>query len=458
MRSAILGRLTDWHRWRTQSANRRIFAAMLTVGSLTVVVKLVAMAKEMVVAHRFGVGDALDAYFIAYLLPSSAVSIIALSFNAALIPTYMEVREQEGPEAAQRLFSNVIAWSTALLLAASVLLGLLFPFALPALAHGFPPNKLALTRSLFYIMLPTLMISGLATTWGAILNAGERFALPAILPAITPLLTMALLLSVGKQWGVHALAISITCGAVLEVTLLAAGLRRRGVSLTPRWHGMDRPTRQVIHQYAPMVAGGLLMSGTNMVDQAMAAMLPRGSVTALNYGNKLVAVVLSIAGTTVATSFLPYFSRMVAQQDWNGLPHTLKTFVRLAIAVCLPVTLLLVVFSHELVHLLYERGAFTPGDTDIVARVQSAYVLQIPSFVAGIIGVRLLTALRRNQDIMRINAISLVLNATADYLLMRVFGVPGIALATALVYLCSASLIFYCVFIQLRKVRAATAT
>jgi putative peptidoglycan lipid II flippase len=453
MRSTLCGRLADWHQWRTQSANRRIFAAMLTVGSLTVVVKLVSMTKEMVVAHRFGVGDALDAYYIAYLLPAVAANIIAASFNAALIPTYVEVREREGPEAAQRLFSNVLAWSAALLLTASALLGLLFPFLLPVLAGGFPPAKLALTRSLFYRMLPLVLLSGLATTWGAVLNVGERFALTAILPAITPLLTMALLLSAGRAWGVHTLAISITCGAILEVTLLATGLRRRGIALTPRWHGMDRPTRQVIHQYAPMVVGSFLMSGTNLVDQAISTRLGRGGVAALNYGNKLVAFVLGIAVTTIATSCLPYFSRMTAQQDWNGLTHSLKTFVRLAMAVCLPVTLLLVLFSHELAHLLYERGAFTPRDTDIVGRVQAAYALQIPFFVASLIGGRVLIALHRNQDMMRINAVSLVLNAVADYLLMRVFGVPGIALSTALVYCSATLLIFCCVFIQLRKVR-----
>src|SRR6185503_14581895 len=109
--------------WQQGSVNRRIFAAMLTVGTLTAAVKVVSTFKEMVVARQFGVSDGLDALLIAYLLPSFAINVVAGSFNAALVPTYIQVREQEGHQAAQRLFSSVVVWSAALLIGVSILMG-----------------------------------------------------------------------------------------------------------------------------------------------------------------------------------------------------------------------------------------------------------------------------------------------------------------------------------------------
>ena len=47
--------------------------------------------------------------------------------------------------------------------------------------------------------------------------------------------------------------------------------------------------RQVVAQYVPMVAGALMMSATTVVDRAMAASLPAGSVASLGYGERFVA-------------------------------------------------------------------------------------------------------------------------------------------------------------------------
>src|SRR3712207_5767634 len=150
MLDSLRMRLGRWDVWLKRSVNRRIFAAMLTVGGLTVVVKLVSAVKEMVVAHQFGTGDALDAFLIAFLLPSFTVQVVASAFRIALIPTYVQVREHEGQDAARRLFSNAMVWSTASLTAVAALLALSATYILPIVASGFGPEKLALTRSLFY--------------------------------------------------------------------------------------------------------------------------------------------------------------------------------------------------------------------------------------------------------------------------------------------------------------------
>src|SRR6476469_6046068 len=155
-----------WNAWRERSVNTRIFAAMVTVGGLTVLVKLAAAAKELIVAYQFGTSDALDAFLIAFVLPGFAISLVYGSLNAALIPTYIQVREKEGQEAAQRLSSTIMVSNGALLVVVSVCLALLAPYVLPFLASGFDASKLAMTTSLYYVLLPSLLFSGLATMWG----------------------------------------------------------------------------------------------------------------------------------------------------------------------------------------------------------------------------------------------------------------------------------------------------
>src|SRR5262249_42487693 len=150
-------------------------------------------------------------------------------------------------------------------------------------------------------------------------------------PMITSVVTMLLLLVLAKYWGVYALAVGTTGGLLLETVLLGWYLGRKGISVIPRWHGISPALNQVWSQYAPTIAGSLLMGGTGLVGQSMAAMLAPGSVSALSYGSKMTMLVLGIGSVAVSTAVLPHFSRMVAMGDWTGVRNTLLTYARLIV-------------------------------------------------------------------------------------------------------------------------------
>lgn len=426
--------LDRWRGWRNRSVNRGVLAVMLTVGGLTVAVKLVAAVKEAVVARQFGTSDGLDVFLIALVIPQFAINLVGGSLNAALIPTYIRVDERSGPEAAHRLFASVTALSLSILFLLAVVLALAAPLVIPAMAAGFPDWKLRQAELAFRLLLPTLVLIGLTTTWSAILNAGNRFATVAVAPAITSFVTIALVAAYGATWGIEALIAAAVAGAALEAGVLAWALARRGIPLVPRWRGMNDDLRQVIGQYLPMLAGAFLMGSTAVVSQSMASMLPPGSVSVLGYANKLPALLLGVMALAVSTAVLPPFSRMVAAGDWRGLRHTLGTYVRLLLAVTVPLVVLLIAFSQPIVVLFFQRGAFTPADSEAVAWTQAMLLIQIPFAVVGTLLVRLISALRANRLLMWGSLLNLVLNVALTYVLMQRFGVVGIALATSLMF------------------------
>lgn len=443
MNGALQLGLNWWNTWQARSVNRRIFAAMVTVGGLTVVVKLAAAAKDIAVAYQFGTSDELDAFLIAFLLPQFAVNLIGGSLNAALIPTYIQVQEREGQEAAQRLLSSVMVLSVGFLVALSVVLALTASYILPLVASGFAAEKLAVARSLYYGLLSMLVLSGLATTWGAILNAENRFALVAVVPVATSIVTLLVVIVMAKHWGGYALVIGTVGGALIETGLVGWGLARAGVSLVPRWCGTSPAVKQVLQQYAPMVGGAFLMGSASVVSQSMTAMLGPGSVSALAYGNKVTSLLLGIGALAVSTAVLPHFSRMVAMGDWLGLRHTLLTYSRWILVGTLPVTLALIYYSEPVVALAFQRGAFTEADTHLVGRVQAMLLLQVPLYVVSMLLVRLISAVRANHLLMWGALINLVANIILTYLLMRWFDVVGIALATSAVYLISCCFLLF---------------
>lgn len=433
-----------------KSVNRRILVTMITIGGFTLLVNLFATAKELIIASQFGTGDVLDAFLIAFLLPSFAINVVMGSFNTALIPTFINVRESEGIGKAQQLFSSITIWNTGVLVVVSVLMALGSPFLLPVVGSGFSPEKQALTRSIFFILLPLLTISGLGMTWAAVLNASERFALVAISPIIKPIMAVVLLITTGKILGIYALVAGTVVGFVLETGLLAWGVKRHGFSLIPHWHGLTPPVKKVINQYIPMVAGAFLMSSTNLIDQSMAAMLGSGSVSTLNYGGKVVSLILGIGSMSLGTAVFPHFSRMVAVYDWPGIRHTLKTYSYLILLVSIPITIILVFFSESIVRLLFERGAFTSADTRQVSEVQAFFLVQVPFYFLGVLIVRLISSLRMNHILMQAAIINLICKITLNYLLMQQLEAAGIALSTTLVYLVSS---MYCSIMLYKRIK-----
>lgn len=432
-----LQKLLDfWKKLTSGSINRKIFGAAVTVALLTVFVKVVAVVRELVVAWRFGTGDNIDAFLIALVVPSFIINVVAGSLNAALIPTYIQVRDREGTKAAQRLFAGTTVWGLGVLLITTILIVVTAPLYLPLIASGFSREKLDLTFHLLCAIAPVVMLSGIVVIWGAVLNAGERFALAALSPMITPAITVVFLLLI-KSWGIFDLAAGLVCGALLEIVVLGAGLYRQGISLRPRWYGMDPHLRQVAGQYAPRIAGAFLMCSAGLVDQSMAAMLPSGSVAALLYANRVIAFPITLASTALSTAVIPYFSKMVACEDWTGVSRTLNQYMRLIFVTTVPLTGLLLVFSELIVQILFQRGSFTANDTHLVAQIQSCFALQIPFYVAGIFMVNLITAMRLNHILMWVSVFNLIINIVLNYLFLQLLGVKGIALSTSCVYLFS---------------------
>ena len=437
----------QWSDWKRVSTGRKIFDATLTVGVLNFCSSVLYMFKSMVVASFFGMGDTLEAFIIAFLPLLFVINVVIGAFTSSLIPTYIQVREQQGMNAARDLFAQSMIVAVVFLCIVTAVFALSSPYFLPLLGLGFGAEKLALTQRLFYFLLPILVIRGITTLWSAILNAGERFALGASYHMMVPLLSIIFLLVWGSDYGIYALVVGTIIGFLLELPLLAWGLKQYGIALLPRWYGISPALRRVIAQYLPLVAAAALMGGTTFVDTSMAASLGQGSVAALNYGNKVVAAIVGIGSLALGTAVLPFFSQLTGVDDWTTIRRLLKKYSLLVLLATVPITLLLVVISEPLVSLVFQRGEFNETNTRLVGQIQVVYGLHIPFYVVGILFVRLISASKANGILMVGSLMNLLLNVALNYIFMQYWGVVGIALSTVCVY------IFSCTFLLIMSYR-----
>jgi putative peptidoglycan lipid II flippase len=415
-----------------RKTDRRILGAILAVTGAGVLVKLTATIKEITVAAIYGRSDAMDAFLAASLIPALLVNLIAESMNQVLIPSLVKAREKEGQARAQMLLSNAMLWSCCMLVAASVAMAISARWFFPLIAWQFSTEKLLLAENLFYAQLAIVVLVGIASNCTAVLNIFDQFGAPALVPVVTPLAIIVSAVTMGRFLGVWAMVCAMVAGAAIHAVWTAWMMHRHGFRFQLRWYGWDSATRDTALQFGPVLLSSVVASGGLLVDQAMAATLPAGSVSALAYGNRFVSVAIALLGGAVAAAVTPHFSRMVADENWKGCRETLSTWVRYMAFASIPIAVLLIAGSKLLVHTAFEHGAFRRQDTEVVAPVLAMYAVQIPFFVCSRVFYRFLLAMRRTDLIFYCGLLNLGLDIILNFLLMRLFGVAGIALATSL--------------------------
>jgi putative peptidoglycan lipid II flippase len=423
------------------TTEKRMLADTATVGFWSAVSKVVGALKIFIAARLFGTGDAMDAYLVAFLLPAFIADVLAAPMDSVLVPAFVRARKSPGG-AGESLYSEILILSSAGL--ACIALGVAFASAwiLPLLGASFTAEKIAYTRYLFFVVAPVIPLSAPWVVARSALNAEQRFATAAFLPVITPALSIAVLLMAGRRWGVEALAVATTAGVALQAAAALGAAWRAGFRVTVKWAPIDAAIRAMFAQYAPVVALSLVAGSSVLIDQAFAGALPRGSVSALNYGTRLAAVLMSLGPLAVGTIVLAHASHLFQRENTRMGAKALVRYAGAAVAVSAVVVALLIAISEPALRIVLRGGSFTSEQVHDIAQLQSVSLLQVPVAVLLAIGVRLIAAASAYRMLYGLAVVTIASNIAMDALLTRWWGLMGIVVAGSLVRLVSVLYVF----------------
>src|SRR5439155_18035774 len=131
----------------------------------------------------------------------------------------------------------------------------------------------------------------------------------------------------------------------LELSVLAWAVKQLGYPILPSLRVEWTPElKAVARQSMAWVASALALSAGALIDLGFAGALGAGAVSALGYGVKLSGVVVIVLATGVATAVLPEFARIATHEDWPGLRRAVWNYAGVALAVVVPVMLILMWF------------------------------------------------------------------------------------------------------------------
>lgn len=415
---------------------------------MTMVSRVLGLARDVVLARMFGPGDGTDAFFLAFKIPNFLRRLFAEgAFNQAFVPVLSEYRTQRSHAEVKTLVDSVAGSLGAVLLALTVLVVVAAPLIAIPLAWGFRENadKFALFVDMFRITFPYLLLISLTAFASAILNSYDKFAIPALTPALlnVALIGAAVLLSPYMDRPEVALAVGVLIAGVAQLVFQLPALARLRLLPVPKLNPQHEGVRRVMTLMIPALFGVSVSQINLLLDTFIASLLVSGSVSWLYFSDRLVELPLGIFGIAIATVVLPSLSRKHADKSLTEFAAMLDWALRMVLLIAIPASLALILLAQPLIITLFQGQNFSVDDVSKVTSSLQAYTLGLVAFMSIKIFAPGYYSRQDTRTPVRIGIIAMVANMVLNILLVFVldFAHTGLALATSLAAILNATLL-----------------
>jgi len=418
-----------------------LIKSTVAVGSMTLLSRVLGLARDIVIARFFSASDAADAFFVAFKIPNFLRRLFAEgAFSLAFVPVLTEYRNNYTATQTRELIDRV-AGTLGLILLLLTLAGVAAsPVLISIFAAGFvdQPAKFALTADMLRITFPYILLISMTAMAGGILNTLKRFAVPAFTPVLLNLsmIGCALWLSPRLDVPISALAWGVLIAGVAQLLFQLPFLYREGLLPRPRWGWQHPGVQKIIKLMIPALFGSSVAQINLLFDTFIASFLVTGSVSWLYYSDRLLEFPLGVFGIALATVVLPNLSEAHYRQGADRFNETLRWAIQLSLLIAIPATFGLFLLAQPILATLFEYGAFSANDSMMAAYSLMAYSLGLPAFILIKILASGFYARQDTRTPVRIGIQAMVLNMALNvifvlWMLQTQFLAPHVGLALA---------------------------
>ena len=367
----------------------KLVKAFATVGSFTMVSRVLGFVRDVFIAAVLGTGPVADAFFVAFRFPNLFRRIFAEgAFNNAFVPLFTKRLKGEGAAEARRFGEEALAVLVFALLVLTAVAEIAMPWLMYVLAWGFrdTPEKFDLAILLTRITFPYLLFVSLLALFSGILNAFQRFAAAAAAPVLLNVVFIATLAGLAwSGWGntpeagvVLAWSVSIAGILQLLVVLFAAG--RVGMVLGLRFPRLTPGVKRLIALGVPgVIAGGITQ--VNIIVGTFIATLQDRAVSWLYYADRLYQLPLGVVGVAIGIVLLPNLAASLRSGDMDAAHDSQNRSLEYSLLLTLPAAVALFIVPEPIIRVLFQHGAFTAADTPATAAALAAFAWGLPAFV-----------------------------------------------------------------------------
>src|SRR6266498_3364300 len=433
------------------NANRQIARAAGTVMFAFILSNLIGLVRQILISRAFGTDKSIDAFYAASTYPDLIFSLVAGgALSSAFLPTFTGLLSRDERANAWKLAAAVTNLILVILIFLSILSSIFsFQIVRYILARGFSSEQQILTASILRVLLIAPAIFGVSGLLMGILNAHQKFLLPALAPSMYWLGMIFGLIFLVPSMGVFGLAWGAVLGAGLHLVVQIPGLmqlRSRAYQFTL---GLDNSSvREVARLMGPRLLGVAIVQLNFVVNTMIASGLAVGSLAAIKYAWQIMTMPQVVIAQAIAIAALPTFSAQAAKNQTDDMRSSLAATLRGVILLSLPATIGLILLREPIIAALFQHGEFTARSTEMVSWALLWYTAGLVGHSIVEILSRAFYALHDTKTPVIIGTIAMGLNVifsfSFSWLFSQIGWMPhgGLALANSLATALEASALF----------------
>jgi len=415
--------------------------------------RVTGLVRESIMARLFGAGLIYDAFMLGFRIPNLTRDLFAEgALSSAFVPTFTDyLSTRDKPQAAR--LANLVASAIILVVGAVCALGMIFaPVLVHLLAPGYAavPGKFELAVRMTRIMFPFLLVVALAAQAMGVLNACNRFGVPAMASTFFNIGSVGFGIFIGYVLGpslrlshIEGMAVGVVLGGALQLAWQLPSLHALGFRFRPMIDWQDPGLVRIMKLMVPAILGNAAVQINVMVNTNLASTIfdPQrgydGPVSWLSYAFRFMQLPLGLFGVAMASATLPSISRSAASGQMDEFRKTLSKSLGMVFLLTVPSSVGLIVLGKSIIGAIYQGGKFHLYDTQQTALALSCYAVGLAGYAALKVLTPAFYALGDARMPMIVSLCSIGINYAAAYTMIRVakIGHAGLAMSTSAVAL-----------------------
>jgi putative peptidoglycan lipid II flippase len=401
--------------------------------------RVAGLAREVVAAGYYGISGPMSAFTVAFQVPNLIRALFAdAALQPAFVPVFTELIGKKHYREAFRLASTLLLLVTMVLGAITALFVLLAPVLMPLFAPGFKDESelIDLTVTLSQVLFPILILLGISGIVVGILNSYDRFGAFAISPLFWNLSIILVLVVLEPMFHgrdrIYAYAIGILVGTLVQLLIPAWDLRHTPYRFSLSFDWRHPGVRRVLLLMLPVTISLGLINFNLLINSFFGSLVSNQAPAAIDKAFRIYQLPQGIFSVAIATVLFPTLARFANAGEMDDLRATMANGMRQILFVLVPAAAAILALSDPMIRLVYQRGAFDPAETAVVATALFWFAFSLPTNGLYLLQTRTFFSLQRPWQATGLATIDLVVSALAALALYGPFGVGGIVAGTGI--------------------------
>ncbi|WP_270942807.1 murein biosynthesis integral membrane protein MurJ [Romboutsia lituseburensis] len=409
----------------------KVAKATVALMIATIVAKVLGFGRELVLASSYGTSMYSDAYLTAMNIPIVIFASIGAALGTTFIPMYCDINNSLGEEEALKFTNNMfnLVATICLLLA---IMGFIFAKPLvKVFAFGFKAETFEIAVNFTKILIVGIVFTGLSFIMTAYLQVKNNFIIPGIVSVPKNIIIiLSILLSI--TYGPYIMIWGTVVGMATEFIFQIPFAIKEGYKYNLYVNIKDEYIKKAAWLIIPVIIGVGVNQVNAMIDRTLASTLVEGSISSLNYANKLNGFVMGLFITSISTVIYPILSNLSLDKNRGEFTNSVVQGINTVVLLVTPISIGAMVLATPIVRLLFQRGEFDERATNMTAIALIMYSIGMIAFGLREVLGKVFYSLHDTKTPMINGVMTMVINIVFNLILIKYLKHAGLALGTSL--------------------------